>query len=101
MVATVTKQGCSQSLFKFAWSREQSSLSQTTMRIATCSNSALLLAEQYELSSEGVSEPVLTLDSIDSSENSPDECPSRTTEAQHEFGMHCVAVQLVLACLFI
>ena len=51
------------------------------------------------LSSEGASEVVLTLKSIGSSENGPDEYVCKTTEAQH--GLACaVLLHSACACVF-
>ena len=52
-----------------------------------------------ELSSEGVSKLVLTLESIVGSENSPDEHVCETTEAWH--GLACtVLLRSTLSCMF-
>ena len=57
------------------------------------------VSRTVELSSEGVSKLVLTLESIGGSENSPDEHVCETTEAWH--GLACtVLLRSAFACVF-
>ena len=85
----------------------QSWVEQTTeLSFSDCDTKSCMLKQHFtvsrtvELSSEGVSKLVLTLDSIGGRENSPDEHVCETTPGSLErIGMHCYCVWLLLACL--
>ena len=62
--------------------------------------SSCMLKQRFSVSSsEGASEVVLTLKSIGSSENGPDECVCKTTEARHGLAS-AVLLRSACACVF-